>query len=129
MNGIAALTLANGGAALSAFTRPQLDALAYLGLRLHGQGVTVASVFWGLWLFPFGLLVIRCGFIPRILGVLLIVAGIAYLATAAATLVATPYASIVSTVCAPLIVAEVPIIFWLAFWGARTPVAAPWPRQ
>lgn len=128
LNGIAALTLANGGAALSAFTRPQLDTLAYLSLRLHGQGITVASVFWGLWLFPFGLLVIRCGFIPRILGVLLMVAGTAYLATAATTLVVTPYAPVVSTICAPLIVAEVPIIIWLAFWGARAPQAAQRPR-
>ena len=37
----------------------ELDALAYLFVRLHSQGFTVASIFWGLWLFPFGILVIR----------------------------------------------------------------------
>ena len=54
LNEVAALTLVSGADFLSVFEQPQLDALAYLFLRLHGQGITVASVFWGLWLFPFG---------------------------------------------------------------------------
>jgi hypothetical protein len=64
LNEIAALILVRGADFLSVFEKPQLDALAYLFLRLHGQGITVASIFWGLWLFPFGMLVIRSGFIP-----------------------------------------------------------------
>ena len=76
LNAIAALMLTGEAEYLAAFSRPQRDALAYLCLQLHARGTTVASVFWGLWLFPFGLLVIRCGFIPRVLGVLLMVAGV-----------------------------------------------------
>jgi hypothetical protein len=53
-----------------------LDALAYLFVRLHEHGIIVASIFWGLWLFPFGRLILRCGFIPRALGALLLVAGV-----------------------------------------------------
>jgi hypothetical protein len=109
----------SGAGFLSVFEKAQLDALAYLFLRLHTQGITVASVFWGLWLFPFGLLVIRSGFIPRIFGVLLIVAGVAYLASAFATIVVPRYAPVVSQVALPLEVAEVPIVLWLAIWGAR----------
>lgn len=64
LNDVAALVLVSGADFLSVFEKPQLDALAYLFLRLHDQGITVASVFWGLWLLPFALLVIRSGFIP-----------------------------------------------------------------
>ena len=84
------------------FDRTPLDALAYLFLRLHTHGITVASIFWGLWLFPFGLLVIRSGFIPRLFGFLLIVAGVAYLASAFATLVVPAIAPLVSRVALPI---------------------------
>lgn len=120
LNEIAALILVSGVDYLSVFARSQLDALAYLFLRLHDRGITIASIFWGLWLFPFGRLVIRSGFIPRIFGYLLMIAGAAYLASAFTTLVLPQYASLVGRVALPLEVAEVPIIFWLLIWGART---------
>ena len=126
LNDVAALTLASGADFLSVFAQPELDALAYLFLRLHGQGITVASIFWGLWLFPFGLLVIRSGFIPRVLGYLLMIAGGAYLASAFATLMLPQYAPLVARVALPLEVGELPIVFWLLIWGARPrPADAP----
>jgi len=126
LNDVAALVLVSGAGFLSVFEKPQLDALAYLFLRLHGEGITVASIFWGLWLFPFGMLVIRSGFIPRVFGVLLMIAGVAYLASAFTTLVLPRYEELVSKVALPFELAEVPIIFWLLIWGARTrPTDAP----
>lgn len=126
LNDVAALILVSGADFLSVFDKPQLDALAYLFLRLHSQGITVASVFWGLWLFPFGVLVIRSGFIPRVFGVLLMIAGAGYLASSFATLVLPRYAELVSKIAFPLEVAEVPIIFWLLICGAKTrPTDAP----
>jgi len=126
LNEIAALVLASGADFLSVFSKPQLDSLAYLFLRLHGRGITVASIFWGLWLFPFGLLVIRSGFIPRAFGVLLMIAGVAYLASAFAILVLPRYAPLVSQVALPIEAAELPIVFWLLIWGAKTrPAHAP----
>jgi hypothetical protein len=123
LNEIAALVLVGGEAFLSVFQKPQLDALAYLFLRLHGRGIIVASIFWGLWLFPFGMLVIRSRFIPRVLGFLLWIAGAAYLASSFATLVLPRYAPLVGQIALPLEVAELPIIFWLVIWGAKTPPA------
>lgn len=120
LNHVAALILVGGADFLSVFEKPELDALAYLFVRLHEYGITVASIFWGLWLFPFGMLVIRSGFIPRVLGYLLMVAGFGYLAAAFATLVVPEYAPLVSKIALPLEVGELPIIFWLAIWGART---------
>jgi len=120
LNDVAALILVSGADFLSVFAKPQLDALAYLFLRLHGQGITVASVFWGLWLFPFGILVIRSGFIPRVFGVLLMIAGVGYLGSSFATLVLPKYAELAAQIALPLQFAEVPIIFWLLIRGART---------
>lgn len=126
LNDIAALVLVSGADFLAVFEKPQLDALAYLFVRLHSEGITVAAIFWGLWLFPFGMLVIRSGFIPRVLGVLLMIAGVAYLASSFATLVLPRYAPLVSQIALPLEVAELPIVFWLLIWGAKTrPTDAP----
>ena len=125
LNEIAALQLATGGASyLSVFEAPQRDALAYLFLSLHGKGFMVAQIFWGLWLFPFGALVIRSGFIPRFLGVLLIIAGVGNLAAAFTALVLPQYVDRVSLLTTILSFGEMPIIFWLLIWGARPQPAA-----
>ena len=79
LNEIAALALFHGADFLSVFDKPRLDAMAMLFLNLHSEGFGVAGIFWGLWLFPFGILVFRSGFLPRILGVLLIAACFGYL--------------------------------------------------
>ena len=73
LNNIAALILFRGGEFLTIFDKPQRDALAMFFLRLHSQGISIDEIFWGLWLFPFGLLVFRSGFLPRWLGVWLMI--------------------------------------------------------
>jgi hypothetical protein len=113
LNEIAALVLVSGAGFLSAFEKGQLDALAYLFLRLHGQGFVVAEIFWGLWLFPFGVLVIRSGFIPRFLGVLLFIAGSGYLASSFTSLLLPSYRHLVDQFAMVLKIGEVPITFWL----------------
>src|SRR5262245_7023971 len=121
LNELAALNLAGGGGAgfLSALDAPGRSALAYLFLGLHTQGFLVAQVFWGLWLFPFGICVMRSGFIPRFLGILLMVAGCGYIASSFAELVIPRYAHAVEQVTRILTLAELPIIFWLLIWGAK----------
>src|SRR6184192_2569042 len=69
LNNIAALILFHGGDFLAVIDKPQRDALAMLFVRLHSHGHFINEIFWGLWLFPFGLLVFQSGFLPRILGV------------------------------------------------------------
>src|SRR6195256_5646754 len=78
LNAIAALVLVRGADFLSMFEKPQRDALAMLFLNLHHHGFVVAEIFWGLWLFPLGLLVYRSRFLPRFLGVWLAFAGFAW---------------------------------------------------
>jgi Domain of unknown function (DUF4386) len=53
--------------------------LVTLSLDLHLAGINIAQVFWGLWLIPMGLLVFKSGYLPRIIGVLLIIGGLGYL--------------------------------------------------
>jgi hypothetical protein len=126
VNNIAALTLFRGPAFLSAFDKPQLDALGTLFLRLRGQGLVVNGIFWGLWLFPFGLLVMRSGFIPRILGVLLIVNGVAYVVASLTSLLAPAYAAVVNRFAFIPETGELWIMLWLLIKGVRVqpPVVA-----
>src|SRR6266567_4511463 len=125
LNEIAALVLVSGGGFLSAFEKGQVDALAYMFLRLHGQGFIVAQIFWGLWLFPFGILVIRSGFIPRFLGYLLFIAASGYLASSFTSLLLPSYRHLVDQFAMVLEAGELPIIFWLLIWGAKVPLDRP----
>ena len=117
LNEIAALVLVSGADFLSACQKGQQDALAYLFIRLHDHGMSVAAIFWGLWLFPFGILVIRSGFIPRILGILLFLAGSAYVASSFTALVLPRYETFVDQFAAFLEVLEMPIVFWFIIRG------------
>ncbi len=75
---LAVLLLLSGADYLTVFTTDQLHALALLFLDLHKQGLNIAQIFWGLWLFPMGYLVFKSGFLPRILGILLIIGCFGY---------------------------------------------------
>ena len=121
LNKMAPLILLSGADYLSVLTKPQLDALALGFLRLHGSGVTIATAFWGLWLLPFGALVIRSRFFPRFLGVLLMIAGFAYVVSSFASIALPAYKQVVSQFMMPLYFGEVPIIFWLLIKGAKAP--------
>ncbi len=119
LNDVAALVLVSGADFLSVFETRQLDALAYVFLRLHSQGFVVAEIFWGLWLFPFGILVIRSGFIPRVLGFLLFVAGSAYAISSLTSLVLPSYRHLVGQFAMVLELGELPIVLWLLIWGVK----------
>jgi hypothetical protein len=120
LNEIAALALLRGADFLSVFDKPRLDAMAMLFLNLHSEGFGVAGVFWGLWLFPFGILVFRSGFLPRILGVLLIAACFGYLADSLTSLLLPSYEDVVGRIAnIPLTLGEPAIILWLLIRGAK----------
>jgi len=75
---LAVIQFLSGADYLNVFTTEQLQALVYFFLRLHGQGLNIAQIFWGLWLFPMGYLVFKSGFLPRVLGILLMIACFGY---------------------------------------------------
>lgn len=118
LNAIAALVLVRGADFLSVFEKSQRDALAMLFLNLHGYGFDVAEIFWGLWLFPLGLLVYRSGFIPRILGILLLLNGFTYPVNSFTALLVPQYGQMVSRWMTPFQFGELVFMFWLLLLGA-----------
>jgi hypothetical protein len=73
LNQVAAVLLLGGADYLKAFQTDQLQALAMFFLHLHHNGYWMAQVFFGAWLFPLGYLVYKSGFLPRILGVVMMI--------------------------------------------------------
>jgi hypothetical protein len=88
---------------------------------LNEQADTVSEIFWGLWLLPLGLLVYRSGFLPRFLGVWLVVNGFAYLALSGTELFLPEILKTISRIAVPVIFGEVAFTLWLLIVGARAP--------
>lgn len=126
LNDFGALTTASGASFLAAFTQLQREAMTMLFLNLHHYGVVVNTVFWGLWLLPFGLLVYQSGFLPRLLGVWLILNGLAYLSQNITGVLFPQYLGLANTVSTPLQFGEIAIMLWLLIMGAKDrPVEVP----
>ncbi len=106
---------------LAVLDKTQREALAMLFLKLRGQGFVVAGMFWGLWLFPLGLLVYRSRFLPRFLGVWLGLAGIAWVVLSLAGILLPQYQDKVNTYAQPAFFGEIVFMFWLLIKGARPP--------
>lgn len=68
-----------GGQGLSAFKTEQLQALGYLSLSLYGPAYKIGLVFFGFYCLLIGCLILRSTFMPRIVGALMVVAGLAWL--------------------------------------------------
>ncbi len=119
VSSLGALVVARGADFLSVFDKPQRDALVMLLLDLNTQGTFVSEIFWGLWLFPFGLLVYRSGFLPRVLGVWLVVNGVAYVALSSFGLLAPSVYPTAFQWSFPFLLGEPAIMLWLTIVGAR----------
>jgi Domain of unknown function (DUF4386) len=124
LNDAAALMLVRGPDFLKVFEKPQRDALAVFFLNLHGQGFIAGEVFFGLWLFPLGLLTYRSRFLPRFLGVWLILNGFAYLVHCFTGLLLPQYEEMVSNIIFPVLTGEVAFTLWLLIRGAKPPAPA-----
>jgi Domain of unknown function (DUF4386) len=72
LNHLAVLALLHGTVS-GGLTSDELHSQVMLFLDLRQSGILLTQVFWGLWLLPLGLLVFRSGFLPRLLGILLLI--------------------------------------------------------
>ena len=117
----AALVVVRGGDVLSAFDKPQRDALAMLFLNLRDQQDTAAEILWGVWLFPLALLVYRSRFLPRFLGVWLALGGIAYVLLSLTGELVPQYQGKVFAYAQPVFLGELALMLWLVIKGARPP--------
>jgi hypothetical protein len=121
LNSFAALALVRGADFLAMFDKSQREALAMLFLHLHGRGLVVAEIFWGLWLFPLALLVYKSRFLPRFLGVWLALAGVGWVVLSLTSTLLPQYQDAVNLYSQPAIFGEIAFMFWLLIRGATPP--------
>jgi hypothetical protein len=124
LNNIAALILFRGGEFLSVFDKVQRESLGMFFIRLHNQGIFIDELFWGLWLFPFGLLVFRSGFMPRFIGVWLMINCFGYVALCAIALFFPAYYEAAFRYSQPVLFGELAVMLYLLIRGAKVPTTA-----
>ncbi len=108
------------GEVLKTFELSQKRDLAMLFLKINDYATITLEMFWGLWLFPFGYLVYKSGFIPRILGAFLILNGIAYVIHCFTHLLLPNYQALVFQIATPIwTLGEISIMLWLLIKGVK----------
>jgi len=120
-NDVAALLFARGTEFLSVLDPAQHEAFVMLFLNLHHQLDLSSGLIWILFHIPFGLLVYKSRFLPRILGVWLMMVGLAYLALSISGLLVPVYERKVWDFAQPVLFGEVAVMLWLAIMGAKEP--------
>ncbi len=109
------------GDILKTFELSQRQDLAMLFLKINDYVTITLEMFWGLWLFPFGYLVYKSGFIPRLLGVFLILNGIAYVIHCLTHLLLPDYQALVFQIATPIwTLGELSIMVWLLIKGVKS---------
>ena len=114
---LAVLAQADNAIDVQALTGPQLDTLALLSVTTYRVGFVTAQLFFSAWLFPLGLLVLRSGFLPRFLGWLLLLDGVAVLIWFLQVLLAPGYPAISYPSWAIGFIAELGLALWLLIKG------------
>jgi hypothetical protein len=108
------------GDVLSTLELTQRQDLGMMFLIINGYATFVLEMYWGLWLFPFGYLVYKSGFIPRVLGVFLYLNGIAYVIHCFSHIIFPEYSSMVFKLATPFwILGEISITLWLLIVGVK----------
>lgn len=104
------------------FSIAQRQDLAMTLLKINNYGTMVLESFWGLWLFPFGQLVYKSGFIPKALGIFLVINGVAYVVHSFTHILLPQYQSVVYQLSVPLwTLGEISITLWLLIKGVKRP--------
>ena len=111
------LMLLKGGLSLSALTQGQLQALAYFALRLQTSGYNIALAFFGCFGLCLGRLIWKSTFLPRILGVLMAIAGFCYVTNSIVSFIAPARSSIILLL--PCLLGEGSLTLWLLVVGVN----------
>ncbi|MGH9162303.1 MAG: DUF4386 domain-containing protein [Vicinamibacteraceae bacterium] len=107
---------------LNAFEQKPLEALAYLSLRLHGDGYGVALIFFGVMCILLGVLIYKSGYLPSLIGLLLAIGGAGYLVSSFAVILAPAFgASLFPWALLPAFFAELGLALWLVVKGVDVP--------
>jgi hypothetical protein len=125
LNQFAALVLLSGADYLKVFSTDQLQALVMVFINLYKHGYLIAAISYGAYLLPLGLLVIKSGYFPKLLGILLIVDGFALLLPFFQTFLFPGYDVVTYPGLAIGVIAEFSFCLWLLIKGAQAPKLAP----
>jgi hypothetical protein len=119
LNLFSSLTLLSGADYLKAFQPDQLQAQAMLFINLYKTGSTIAQIPFGVWLLPLGYLVFKSGFLPKILGILLIADCFGLLIYVCQRFLFPGYGVIAYPCWALGFIAEVSLTLWLLIKGVK----------
>jgi hypothetical protein len=121
---IAALAALGGADYLKALNAEQLHEMAYLFLRAHALGYGASLLFFGFSTFFFGYLIFRSGYLPRVLGTLLMIAGVGYAGFSLMQMLAPAFAGryLFPWLMLPGFVAELGLALWLTVKGVNIPM-------
>lgn len=117
LNEFSALHLLSGAQYLSAFTDAQLQAEAMLSYDLYLHGYEIANIFFGLWLIPLGLLVYKSEFLPKVLGIWLIIGGSGLLINVFVHFLFPSYMIVNIILLVPQTLAEILFTLWILIRG------------
>lgn len=120
LNQFFALDLARGGSFLLTLTTSQREALGMLFLHVDNLETIASEIFWGIWLFPLGLLTLRSRFLPKFLGIWLLLNGLTYVILCFIGLLLPQYYEITFKFAFPLIMGEIAFMLWLLVMGAKS---------
>lgn len=113
------LVILNGSETFKAFQPDQLQTLAVFFVSIYKNGVFIAQVPYGIWLFPLGYLVLKSGFLPKILGILLIADGVCQFIYVCQRLI-LPNLGIIAYPCLVIsFIAEVSLALWLSIKAVK----------
>jgi Domain of unknown function (DUF4386) len=116
---VSAMLQGDGASRMQAYSAAQLEGLAYLSINVYKMGFVTAQLFFGTWLFPLGYLVYKSRFLPRFLGVLLMLDGVAVLIWFLQALLLPDYPAIRTPGLVVSFAAEVGLALWLLVKGVR----------
>lgn len=119
---VAALKLATSATLANALPGGQHEALAMLAVQLHSQGFGIGLIFFGAACVLRGLLIAKSTCMPRALGALMVLAGLAYLVNSFALILAPELAArLFPAVLLPAFVGELLFALWLTLGRHRRP--------
>ena len=120
---IAALVTLGGAGYLKGFEPQQLHDLAYMSLSVHGLGYGASLLFFGFCCVLFGYLIHQSGYLPRILGTLLVIGGVGYVVFSLAQMLAPAFAAkyLFPWIMLPAFAAELGLALWLTVKGVDIP--------
>ncbi|OLV15327.1 DUF4386 domain-containing protein [Deinococcus marmoris] len=121
LNSFFALTLLTGNMSVGAVASGERLALGMLFLDAHRYGFAIGTAFLSLHALALAYLIYTCGFLPRVLGVLFVLAGLGYLIDSAALLLTAQYVSTPPFIALPIAIAEVAFPLWLLVKGVDVP--------